>query len=142
MTKLTVFNPWSLIPNIFDDDASSSFPSVSFAGFPPLDMYEEDDNVIVKLNVPGYSEKDIEISVTGDSLKVTGKVKEEAEKKDKRRYYMMEIKEKSFTRTITLPTNVISDKAKAHFENGVLVITLPKSEESKPKTIAIETKKE
>ncbi len=108
-------------------------------GMPAVDMYQTDDDVIVKATVPGMKPEDIQISVTGDTLTIKGETQEETDNKEKA-YHIRERRWGSFERTITLPTNVRSDKAQADFENGVLSITLPKAEDVKPKTITVKPK--
>ncbi len=108
-------------------------------GMPAIDMYQTDDDVIVKATVPGMKPEDIQISVTGDTLTLKGETQEETDNKEKA-YHIRERRWGSFERTITLPTAVRSDKAQADFENGVLSIKLPKAEDVKPKTITVKAK--
>ena len=107
-----------------------------------MDMYEEGDNVIVKVKAPGFKEDQIEITIEGGRVCITGKAEEEEEEKDKKRkYYRKEFRSQSFTRTVDLPVQVKADKAEADFDDGVLTLTLPKSEEAKPKTVKVKAKK-
>ncbi len=106
---------------------------------PAIDMYQTDDNVIVKVTLPGIKASDVQISVTGDMLTVKGELKEKEEVKEKA-YHIREHRHGSFERSLSLPTNVVADKAKAEFEDGILTITLPKAEEVKPKTITVKVK--
>ncbi len=106
----------------------------------PVDMIETKDHVIVKASVPGLKPEDIDVSVTGDALTIKGEIKSE-EKFEEASYIRKERRLGSFQRTMTLPTNVVADQAKAEFENGVLTLTLPKSEAVKPKAIKVITKK-
>ncbi|MCC7304213.1 Hsp20/alpha crystallin family protein [bacterium] len=138
MANIRVFNPWTMLPSVWED--TSDFMGGAFSVVPKANMYEKDDTVHVELEVPGYNSDDLDISITGDVLKVTGKTKDQVEEKQGRRYYVSEISEKSFTRTFTLPYEVVSEEAKADFANGVLKLTLPKSEKALPKTIKIEAK--
>ncbi len=108
-------------------------------GMPAVDMYQTDDDVVVKATVPGMKPEEIQISVTGDTLTIKGETQEETDNKEKA-YHIRERRWGSFERTITLPTAVRSDKAQAEFENGVLSITLPKAEDVKPKTISVKAK--
>jgi HSP20 family protein len=108
-------------------------------GMPAVDMYQTDDDVIVKVAVPGIKPEDVQISVTGDMLTIKGETKEETDNKEKA-YHIREQRWGSFERVITLPSAVRSDKAQAEFENGILNITLPKAEEVKPKTISVKAK--
>lgn len=135
MANIRVINPWSMLPSMWDDvsDMTNRVLGVS----PAVNVYEEDDVVHVEMEVPGYNAEDLSISVTGDILKITGKAMDKTEEKKNRRYYMSEISERSFTRTITLPYEVVAEEAKTEFKNGVLRIVLPKSEKEKPKTISI-----
>lgn len=106
---------------------------------PAVDMYQTDDDVIVKVAVPGMKPEDVQISVTGDMLTIKGETKEETDNKEKA-YHIREQRWGSFERVITLPSAVRSDKAQAEFDNGILNITLPKAEEVKPKTISVKAK--
>lgn len=102
----------------------------------PIDMYQTNDDVVVKAAVPGFRPDQVQITVTGDVLTIRGEANDEEEKKDKA-WHIREHRLGSFERSVALPVSVISDKATADFENGVLTITLPKAEELKPKAITI-----
>jgi len=106
---------------------------------PAVDMYQTDNEVVVKAAIPGVKADDVQINVTGEVLTIKGETREKEETKDKA-YHIREQRWGMFERTIALPTDVVADKAKAEFENGILTITLPKAEEVKPKTISIKTK--
>ena len=106
---------------------------------PAVDMYQTDDEVVVKAALPGIKADEVQINVTGEVLTIKGETKKENETKEKA-YHLREQRWGAFERSIVLPTEVVADKAKADFENGVLTITLPKAEEVKPKTINIKTK--
>jgi len=138
MANIRVFNPWSMLPSVWED--ASDLMGTTFGTLPKANMYEKDDVVHVELEVPGYTAENLDISITGDVLKVTGKAEEKTEEKQGRRYFMSEISERTFTRTFTLPHEVITEKVVADFKNGVLKLTLPKSEKALPKTIKIEAK--
>lgn len=106
---------------------------------PVIDMYQTDDDVVVKATLPGIKASDVQISVTVDMLTLKGELKEKEEVKEKA-YHIREHRYGSFERTFSLPTDVVADKAKAEFEDGILTITLPKAEEAKPKTITVKAK--
>ena len=106
---------------------------------PAVDMYQTDNEIVVKAALPGIKSDEVQINVTGELLTIKGEVKENEEVKEKA-YHLREQRWGAFERTLALPTDVVADKAKADFENGVLTITLPKAEAVKPKTIAIKTK--
>src|SRR5262245_9244727 len=90
---------------------------------PAVDVVENDDKVTVTDTVPGIKPEDIKITLTGDLLQLSGEVKAESER-DEGTYHIRERRFGSFNRTIPLPTTVVSDKAQAVFENGVLKLTL------------------
>jgi len=106
---------------------------------PAVDMYQTDNEVVVKAAIPGVKADEVQINVTGEVLTIKGETKEKDEVKEKS-YHIREQRWGMFERTVALPTDVIADKAKAEFENGILTITLPKAEEVKPKTITIKSK--
>jgi HSP20 family protein len=102
-------------------------------------MYETDDDVVVKTAVPGIKSEEIDVSITGDVLTIKGETKAE-EKVEKANYVRQERRYGAFSRSLSLPSTVVADKATAEFENGVLTLTLPKAEEVKPKTIPVKAK--
>jgi HSP20 family protein len=104
-----------------------------------VDMYETDEEVVVKTAVPGIKSEDIDVSITGDVLTIKGETKAE-EKVEKANYIRQERRYGVFSRSLSLPSTVVADKATAEFENGVLILTLPKAEEVKPKTIQVKAK--
>jgi HSP20 family protein len=103
---------------------------------PAVDLYEEDDRIVVQAEMPGMSKDDIQISVTDNILTIRGeKTKEKADKgKD---YYRSERVYGTFLKTLPLPAEINPDKVEAKFNNGVLEIRLPKSEAAKKKQIKI-----
>ncbi|NWG03915.1 MAG: Hsp20/alpha crystallin family protein [Syntrophaceae bacterium] len=103
---------------------------------PSLDVAETKGDLIVKAELPGMDPKDIEISLTEGILTIKGEKKQEKEEKEEG-YHLIERSYGSFARSIRLPKDVQSDKINASFKNGVLKVTLPKSEEAKKKEIKI-----
>lgn len=108
-------------------------------GYFPVDLYETENDVVIKASLPGVKPEDIDISVTGDHLTLKAESKQETEEKGQN-WYRRERRSGSFVRQFQLPTEVQADKAAADFEHGVLKLTLPKAEAVKPKTIKVETK--
>ena len=104
---------------------------------PAIDISETPDKVIVKADLPGVSENDIQISITGNLLSIRGERKQEV-KEEKENFFRVERVYGSFERVIELPAEVEPDNAKATFKNGVLTIEIPKSEKVKPKEIKVE----
>jgi len=126
---------------LFDDafTHSLSMRDSWSASTPAVDMYQTDDELVVRASLPGIKADEVQINITGDVLTLKGEVKHEEEKNDKA-WHIREQRWGSFQRSVALPTNVVSDKAKAEFENGILIITLPKAQEVRPKTITVNAK--
>lgn len=132
--KMTVWDPFTISRRLreFDNWDMLEWDETE------LDMYEEEDKIVVKLKAPGFDEKNVDITIEDNSLTITGsaEVREEEENK-KKKYYKKEITQKSFIRTVSLPSRVVAEKANASFKNGILEVSLPKAEESKPKKVSI-----
>jgi len=109
------------------------------AAAPSVDMFETENDVVIKAVLPGMKAEDVDINVTGEMLTIKGETKEKNEIKEKA-YHIREQRWGSFERSLVMPTTVLSDKAKAEFEDGILTITLPKAEQIKPKTITVKAK--
>jgi len=107
---------------------------------PAIEMFEKDDKFMVKAELPGMKEEDIDVSVVGDTLTIKGERKAESEVKEED-YYCCERSYGSFTRSITLPSSVDAKNIEASYENGVLEVSLPKAAEVKPKKITVSAKK-
>lgn len=104
--------------------------------YPAVDLLEKEDKYILKAEIPGMTEKDIQISVEGNNITLKGEKKEEKEEKG-RYQHRLERYYGSFYRTFQLPTNVNADKIEAHYKNGLLEIHVPKDVSSKAKNIEI-----
>lgn len=101
-----------------------------------LDVIEEDNDYIVKATVPGVNPEDLEITFNNGTLTIRGEVKDERET-TKGEYQLRERRYGTFSRSINLPTSIKSDTISATYENGVLKLVLPKSEEVKPRRIPV-----
>lgn len=108
----------------------------------PIDVYETADELVVKAALPGARPEDVDVNVTGDTLTLKGKIHSDAEKEEAGKWNWLanELWHGDFIRTLTLPIAVQADKAEAHFEDGILTLTLPKAEETKPKQIKIKAR--
>jgi HSP20 family protein len=104
-----------------------------------VDIRDEDKEVIVSAELPGMDQKDIDVTVTKDAIRVSGQKKHEKEE-DEKGFYRHETFCGSFDRVIDLPAEVDENKAEAEFRNGVLTIRLPKSEEAQAKHRKIKIK--
>jgi HSP20 family protein len=103
---------------------------------PSLDLSETDDSLQVRMDMPGIKPSDIDIEVIGNTLRISGERKEEKEEKGKM-YYRMERHYGTFARMVTLPCEVNENKIEAECHDGVLTLTLPKTEQSKSKKIKV-----
>ena len=146
MSNLTRWEPMrdmmslrDAMDRLFDDAFTRPISLSGVSAMPAIDMYQTNDDVVVKATLPGVKAEDVDITVTGETLTLRGEFKQEDEKKDTS-YHIREQHYGSFERSILLPTDVKADKAKADFENGVLTITMPIAEEVKPKSITIKPK--
>jgi HSP20 family protein len=125
---------------LFDDAFTRPFSiRDGWSSLPAIDMYQTDDEIVVKAVLPGMKADEVQINIAGDMLTLRGEMKHEEEKKDKA-WHIREHKYGQFERSVPLPMQVRADQAQAEFENGILTITLPKAEEVKPKTITVKTK--
>ena len=116
-----------------------SLTTTSFA--PPVDVYEDEHTVSLKIEVPGIDEKDIDVRIENNVLTVHGERKFEKEEKEEN-FRRVERQYGSFTRTFTLPTIVDAEKVSANYDKGILKIALPKKAEAKPKQIKVNVRGE
>jgi HSP20 family protein len=105
-----------------------------------IELKETDAEVVIKAELPGVKPEEVDVSIAEGVLTIKGEHKEEKEEKEAS-YYRRELKYGSFSRSIGLPVAVNADQADAVFENGILILTLPKAEEAKPRQIKVKTSK-
>jgi HSP20 family protein len=103
---------------------------------PRTNVTETKDSLTITAELPGLEAKDVDVAVSGDMLTIKGEKKQEKEEKDEY-HHVVERTYGAFSRMVRLPAPVAADKIKASFKNGVLTVTLPKTEEAKPKAIPI-----
>jgi HSP20 family protein len=108
--------------------------TTSFA--PPVDIYEDEHTIAVKMEVPGIDEKDIDVRIESNTLTVHGERKIEKEEKEEN-FRRVERQYGSFTRSFTLPSSVDTGQVSAHYDKGILKISLAKKAEAKPKQIKV-----
>jgi HSP20 family protein len=123
-----------LVSQVFGEETEWPLGRLS----PNLDVSETDQAIEVRLELPGIDPKDVDIQVSGNLLTVSGQRREEREEKGKT-WHRTEIRTGSFSRTVTLPNAVKEDAAEARYRDGVLTITLPKTEEAKAHKIKVKT---
>ena len=137
--SLIKWEPFGGLDDFFND-SFFNFPAMSQSGFDlAVDMYEEKGNIIAKMNLAGVDPKKVTISVEDGFLRISGS--REAEKEEKKKnYYSKEISRGSFQRVLNLPAEIVEEKVKAEFEDGVLTIEMPKKKIEKKKTKKIKLK--
>ncbi len=151
MTLLTRWEPMRELATLqermnrlFNDSFSpvASQESLTSGSFvPPVDVYEDEQGIRLKMEVPGIDEKDIDIRLENNLLTVHGERKLESETKEEN-YHRIERNYGSFTRSFALPPTVNPEEVKAAYAKGVLTITLGKRAEARPKQIKVEIKPE
>jgi HSP20 family protein len=131
-----------VMDRLMDDGYARPFGGALWdvSSVPTMDLYQTADSVVVKMGLPGVKPEDIQISVANGVLNIRGEVKEEKEEEEKT-FHLRERRYGSFSRSVSLPSNVSADKSEAVFEDGILTLTLPKAEEAKAKTIIVKAKK-
>ena len=145
MTVLTRFEPFRelttlqdrmnrLFRDTYGDGRDEALTTSNFA--PPVDVYEDEHNITLKIEVPGIEEKDIDVRIENNTLTVHGERKFEKEEKEEN-FRRVERQYGSFTRSFTLPTTVDADKVQAHYDRGILKVQLAKKAEAKPKQIKV-----
>jgi HSP20 family protein len=125
---------------LFNDFLSSAPGENAESGLsywgPSVDISENDDEILLEAEVPGMNRDDIKITIQDNVLTLKGEKKQQAEKKGTN-YHRIERSYGSFERSFSLPTSVQADQVKANYQNGILHVKLPKSEEAKPKEISV-----
>jgi len=104
---------------------------------PAVDIYEEDDEVVLKAELPGLKKEDLEVTITEDTVSISGQKRKE-EKVQRKDYFRLERSWGSFSRSFSLPARVQPQKAKARFKDGVLELRVPKTEEAKRKKLKVQ----
>jgi HSP20 family protein len=144
MTVLTHFEPFrdlstlqDRINRAFRESRTGEDDSLTTSSFSPaVDVYEDEHQVTLKIEVPGIDEKDIDVQVENHTLTVHGERKIEKEEKEEN-YRRVERHYGTFTRTFNLPQTVDTESVSATYDKGVLNIALPKKAEAKPKQIKV-----
>jgi len=146
MTLITRYDPFREFVTLQDrmnrlfrdprgpEGQDESLTTTAFA--PPVDVYEDEHNITLKIEVPGIDEKDIDVRIENNTLTVHGERKFEKEEKEEN-YRRIERQYGSFTRTFTLPSTVETESVSANYEKGVLKVQLAKKAEAKPKQIRV-----
>ncbi len=128
------------INRLFEDSLSRprgrEEPTVPGVWSPQVDIFETDDSIVLKAELPGIDKKDVTIELKDNTISLSGERKFEKKIKEEN-YHRVERSYGTFSRSFTLPSNIVKDKIKAEMVDGVLEISLPKTQESKPTQIKV-----
>jgi HSP20 family protein len=138
MTMITRIDPFRELADLFENFGAPSGKAQLAEGsfLPAVDIYEDEQNLVLKLEVPGVNEEDLHVSLENNMLTVSGERNFEKEEKEEN-FHRVERRYGSFTRTFRLPSTVDSEKTDAGYDKGILKITLAKRAEAKPKQIKV-----
>jgi HSP20 family protein len=123
--------------SLFRDMNGDNDPLTTASFVPAVDIYEDDKKVVLKLEVPGIDEKDLDVRMENHTLTVKGERKLETEEKEEN-FHRIERRYGSFFRAFTLPTTVDAEHIKANYRNGILRLELAKKPEAQPKQIKVD----
>jgi len=122
---------------LFDDMYTRHPATTAMVWEPAVEMYETDNDVVVKASLPNIDPKSVDITVTNDGITLKGDTKTEEEQKG-RNFYRRELRYGTFARTLPLTTEVKSSEAKATYKDGILEVRIPKSERVKPTSVKVQ----
>ncbi|HEY8218530.1 MAG TPA: Hsp20/alpha crystallin family protein [Methylobacter sp.] len=133
------------LDHFFDDFLSRRWPrlmnwntpALSEISFPKVDILDHNNDIEVHAALPGVKKEDLDVSVTNQAITIRTSTKQEKKEEKKGKYFRREISHGEFQRTLALPENVDGDQAKASFKDGILTVTIPKTEKGKRKSIEI-----
>jgi HSP20 family protein len=137
MTTITRIDPFRELASFFQSFEPTGKEQLTSGNFvPPVDVYEDEQNLILKLEVPGVNEADLNVSVENNTLTIQGERKFEKEEKEEN-FHRIERRYGSFLRTFKLPNTVDAEKVEASYDKGILKISLAKRAEAKPRQIKV-----
>jgi HSP20 family protein len=132
---MDLFNWNSILDRFFDDGFDRG------VRVPAVDVHENDKEYLMEVELPGLTEKDIDVKIENGVMTISSKKEESREEKDEKKGYLRkERREFSFCRSFSLPESTDVDKISATFRNGILNVTIPKAPEAKPKMIEVKVK--
>jgi HSP20 family protein len=133
----TIQNEMNRLFNTFFEAAPhGNGPSVGRRWIPAMDLVETDDDFVLRADLPGLSENDVNIELEDNVLTISGERKSEHQER-KEGYYRVERASGRFSRSLTLPEGVDPEKVRANFDHGVLEVRIPKPEQRKPRKVTI-----
>lgn len=138
--QIIKWEPLREIDRLFDDHSFLSLPQFPRFGFDlAVDVFEEKNNIVAKMSLPGIKPEEVDISLEDDTLTISGRREEEKEI-DNKDYYSKEIRRGSFSRSVSLPKSVDASKTEAKYTNGVLSVSMPVVAGAKAKAVKVEIK--
>jgi HSP20 family protein len=148
VTPTRALSPFDEMERMFDEFFPRSWmrpfrfawpemPAAFEGRVPRVDVIDRENDILVRAELPGVDKKDVDISMSDNMVTIKGSTRHE-EKEEKGDYYRCEISRGSFSRSVALPADVEGDKAKASFKDGVLELTVPKSQKAKRRTIKLD----
>lgn len=137
MTNLVKFTPFGEMDRLFADDFF--MPLAGRVPSQAVDLYETDNEVVAEIVIPGIDPKNVNVEIENNILHIRGEGEQVLEDKS-RDYYRKEVRRDAFARSLALPVEVDADKVSASAERGVLKVVMPKTEQAKPRRIAIDVK--
>ena len=137
MTTITRIDPFRELASFFGSFEPSGKDQLATGTFvPAVDIYSDEQNLVLKLEVPGVNEEDLNVTVENNTLTIQGERKFEKEEKEEN-FHRIERRYGSFSRTFKLPSTIDAEKVEASYEKGILKITLGKKAEAKPRQIKV-----
>lgn len=129
------------VDSLFDERFFTPYRLFNFnrSEVTPIDVYQTENEVVVKATIPGVKPEEVDVSIADNILTIKGKTKAE-EKVEHKDYLYQEHRYGTFCRSVALPSGLKTDKTEATFEDGILTLTIPKTEEIKPKQIKVKAK--
>jgi HSP20 family protein len=125
------------VNRLFQESASGRQEGLDTTSFvPPVDIYEDEHNIVLKVEAPGIDQKDLDVRIENNTITIRGERKFEKETKEEN-YHRVERRYGSFQRSFGLPNTVNPEQVTASYENGILTVTLAKRAEAKPKQIKV-----
>ncbi len=128
----------ALLDEMFEPFLNLPFPRFTYTGATPLDLYEQDGKYVLEIAVPGYDPKEINVEVSGNTVSISGWHTEKAEKKELR-YHRREMRQGSFSRTVTLPQDLDADAVYAKVDKGILKVELTPTKPMSPHKIEVKS---
>ncbi len=137
MNTITRIDPFRELASFFENWAPTGKDQLAAGTFaPPVDVYEDEQNLVLKLEIPGVNEEDLNVSLENNVLTIQGERKFEKEEKEEN-FHRIERRYGSFTRTFRLPNTIDTEKVEASYDKGILKVSLAKRAEAKPKQIKV-----